>query len=299
LAKTDLVTDMVGEFPELQGLMGRYYALHDGEKPDVAAAIEEQYRPRFAGDALPATATGTCLALADKLETIVGLFGIGSMPTGDKDPFALRRHALGVIRILIEKKLRLDLVELIGAALDVAPPQGIARAEVVGNIVDFVRVRLAGYCRDLGYSTNEVESVLLKFEPIADVPMRLEAVHAFAALPESASLASADKRVRNILAKSDDAHGHVFDTRLLTADAEVALFKALGEVGPRAEKAYDEGDFTSALFALASLREPVDRFFDEVMVNADDPAVRSNRLGLLTTLHRPMNRVADLSKLAA
>ncbi|MEO8938318.1 MAG: glycine--tRNA ligase subunit beta [Burkholderiaceae bacterium] len=299
LAKTDLVTDMVGEFPELQGSMGRYYALHDGEKPDVAAAIEEQYRPRFAGDALPATDIGTCLALADKLETLTGLFGIGAVPTGDKDPFALRRHALGVVRILIEKKLRVDLADLVRLALDVCPPSGPARADVLASLTDFIRVRLAGYCRDLGYSTNEVEAVVHGNGPIADLPKRLEAVRAFAALPESDSLASADKRVRNILGKSAHAHGHRVDASLLTADAELALYRALGDVGPRSAAAYDAGDFTGALLVLASLKVPVDRFFDEVMVNVDDPAVRANRLGLLSSLHDPMNRIADLSKLAA
>ena len=298
LAKADLVTDMVGEFPELQGLMGRYYALHDGERPDVAAAIEEQYRPRFAGDALPSTLAGTCLALADKLETLVGLFGIGAVPTGDKDPFALRRHALGIVRILIEKGIRLPVTELIDAALLAAPPAAVTAAQARAALVEFVTVRLAGYCRDLGYSTNEVEAVLHGDGAIADLPKRLEAVRAFAALPESGSLASADKRVRNILGKSDDAHGHVVDATLLTADAEVALFAALNDVGPRSAKSYDAGDFTSALLALASLKEPVDRFFAEVMVNTDDPAVRANRLGLLSSLHRPMNRIADLSKLA-
>ena len=299
LAKTDLVTDMVGEFPELQGLMGRYYALHDGEKPDVAAAIEEQYRPRFAGDALPQTTTGTCVALADKLETLVGLFGIGAAPTGDKDPFALRRHALGILRILIEKGLRIDSMALVGAALDTTPPQALDRNEVCGALIEFMRVRLASYCRDLGYTTNEVDAVLNNDGPVADLPKRLEAVRAFMGLPESSSLASADKRVRNILGKADDAHDHVLDSTLLTADAEIALHRALGDVGPRSEKAYGEGDFTAALLALASLKAPVDRFFDEVMVNTDDPVVRANRLGLLASLHAPMNRVADLSKLAA
>ena len=299
LAKADLVTDMVGEFPELQGLMGRYYALHDGEQPDVAAAIEEQYRPRFAGDTLPATSTGTAVALADKLETLVGLFGIGAVPTGDKDPFALRRHALGVVRILIEKGLRLDLDVLLDAALDVVPPSTATRAEVHAALSDFVRTRLAGYCRDLGFSANEVEAVVHRDGPIADLPKRLEAVRAFAVLPESASLASADKRVRNILGKSEDAHGHRLDPALLTADAEIALNRALDDVGPRAESAYGAGDFKAALLALASLKDPVDRFFDEVMVNTDDPAVRANRLGLLSSLHAPMNRVADLSKLVA
>ncbi len=298
LAKADLVTDMVGEFPELQGLMGRYYATHDGEKAEVATAIEEQYRPRFAGDALPGTTTGTCLALADKLETLVGLFGIGAVPTGDKDPFALRRHALGVVRILIETPLRIDLATLVDAALRVVPSTedvGLVRAA----LLDFFRVRIASYCRDLGYSTNEVEAVLYGEGPIADLPKRLEAVRAFALLPESASLASADKRVRNILGKSADAHGHELDVGLLDVPSEIALHDALRDVAPRSERAHGEGDFKSSLLALASLKEPVDRFFDEVMVNTDDPAVRANRLGLLASLHVAMNRIADLSKLAA
>ena len=299
LAKADLVTDMVGEFPELQGLMGRYYAAHDGEAPEVAAAIEEQYRPRFAGDALPSTATGTCLALADKLETLVGLFGIGAVPTGDKDPFALRRHALGVVRILVEKAIRVPLAVLLDAALEVLPPTAQSSIDAHRLLVEFIGVRLAGYCRDLGYSAHEVDAVIHGEGAIADVPKRLEAVRAFASLPESGSLASADKRVRNILGKSDGGHGHAVDAALLTADAEVALFAALNDVAPRSAQAYDAGDFTAALLALASLKEPVDRFFAEVMVNTDDPAVRANRLGLLSSLHRPMNRIADLSRLAA
>ena len=297
LAKADLVTDMVGEFPELQGLMGRYYATHDGEKPDVAAAIEEQYRPRFAGDALPQTMTGTCLALADKLETLVGLFGIGAVPTGDKDPFALRRHALGVVRILIEKQLRVSLWDLLRAGFESVPLAPENREAAEGALADFIRVRLAGYCRDLGFSTNEVEAVI-HGATIADVPKRLEAVRAFSTLPEAASLSSADKRIRNILNKSDDARGHSLDPALLTADAEIALHRALCDAGPRSERAYGEGDLTAALLALASLKDPVDRFFAEVMVNTDDLAVRANRLGLLQSLHAPMNRIADLSKLA-
>ena len=301
LAKADLVTDMVGEFPELQGLMGRYYATHDGEAPNVATAIEEQYKPRYAGDTLPATAAGTALALADKLETLVALFGIGAVPTGDKDPFALRRHALGVIRISVEGGVTVSLNAMLRDALDAHPPQDGSRESVAATLVDFVRGRLVGYLRDLGYSANEVDAVVADIgdEPLADVPKRLAAVRAFAALPESASLASADKRVRNILAKSLDAHGHGVDASLLTADAEVTLFRALGEVAPRAAQAFDDGDFTAALIVLASLKDPVDRFFDEVMVNTDDLAVRANRLGLLASLHAPMNRVADLSKLAA
>ena len=305
LAKADLVTDMVGEFPELQGLMGRYYATDDGEKTDVAQAIEEQYRPRFAGDALPTSATGTVLALADKLETLVGLFGIGAVPTGDKDPFALRRHALGVIRMLTEGAVRTTLDELLLAACDVAGLDAATRAGVRAALIDFFRARLVGYLRELGYSANEVDAVVADIAdvPLAELPRRLAAVRAFAALPESASLAAADKRVRNILAKSGSSTSPDADARLdpalLTADAEVALARALDDVGPRAEQALASGDFAASLLALASLRQPVDRFFDEVMVNADDPAVRANRLGLLARLHRRMNRVADLSKLAA
>jgi glycyl-tRNA synthetase beta chain len=305
LAKADLVTDMVGEFPELQGLMGRTYATHDGERAEVAAAIEEQYKPRYAGDTLPATATGTALALADKLETLVGLFGIGAVPTGDKDPFALRRHALGVLRIAIEHDLRVDLSDLLHAALetafDASAPTEVERGIVVATLMDFLRVRLAGYLRERGYSANEVEAVVFDIGagPLADVPRRLAAVRAFAALPESTSLASADKRIRNILAKTDHAHGHAFDRALLTADAEVALSHALDAVEPRAETAFVAGDFTASLVALASLKEPVDRFFDEVMVNTEDPRVRANRLGLLEALNVQMKRVADLSKLAA
>lgn len=298
LAKADLLTEMVGEFPELQGLMGRYYATHDGEKPDVAAAIEEQYRPRFARDALPVTVTGTCLALADKVETLAGLFSIGAMPTGDKDPYALRRHALGVVRIVIEKQLRLNLEALLRTAIDSVDENIVGRETALKALIGFVRMRLIGYCRELGYSAHEVDAVV-HGAFIADLPRRLEAIHAFATLPEADSLASADKRVRNILGKSESSYGHRVDPTLLTADAEIALHAALTNVGPRSERAFGDGDFSGALLALASLKEPVDRFFDEVMVNVDDPAIRANRLGLLRSLHDPMNRVADLSKLAA
>ncbi len=299
LAKTDLVTDMVGEFPELQGLMGRYYALHDGAKPDVAAAIEEQYKPRFAGDSLPSTTTGTALALADKLETLAGLFSIGAVPTGDKDPFALRRHALGVVRILVEKHLRLSLADLVREAIVAVMPAGPAQDTARATLSEFIRIRAASYCRDLGYSVNEVEAVIHGSGPIADLPRRLEAVRSFALLPEAESLAAADKRVRNILSKAADASGHVLDPRLLAEDAEIALHRALVDVVPDSAKAFGEGDFTMALHALAPLKEPIDRFFEQVMVNADDPALRANRLALLTKLHDPMNRIADLSRLAA
>ena len=299
IAKADLLTDMVGEFPELQGLMGRYYATHDGEKPEVAAAIEEQYRPRFAGDALPATDTGTCLALADKLETIVGMFGIGVVPTGDKDPFALRRHALGIVRILIEKGIRIELTALFNAALDSLDLAAEERYSTHVAVLEFIRVRLSTYCRDLGYSISEVDAAMNTDGVIADLPKRLDAVHAFIRLPEYASLASSDKRVRNLLGKSERAHSRAVDSRLFIEDAEIELYRALNDIAPLSKKAFSEGDFTGALIALAPLKEPVDRFFDEVMVNTDDQVVRANRLGLLFSLHEPMNRVADLSKLVA
>ncbi len=299
LAKADLMTDMVGEFPELQGLMGRYYALHEGKKPEVAAAIEEQYKPRFAGEALPDTIIGTALALADKLETLAEMFGIGAVPTGDKDPFALRRHALGVVRILVEKRLRVSLADLLRLTVDALPLVGADHDAVRASLMEFIRVRLAGYCRDLGFSVNEVEAVIHGGGPIADVPKRLEAVRSFARLPEASSLAAADKRVRNILGKTQDAYGHTLDTCLLTADAEIALHRTLEAVIPDSARAFGAGDYTAALLALVPLKGPIDRFFEEVMVNADNPAVRANRLALLTSLHDPMNRVADLSKLAA
>ena len=298
LAKADLLTDMVGEFPELQGLMGRYYARHDDEKPEVAAAIEEQYRPRFAGDALPETGVGVCLALADKLETIVGMFGIGAAPTGDKDPFALRRQALGVVRMLMEKKMRVDLVKLIGAALDVFHGYPFDRATILREIVEFVRVRVAGYGRELGYSSNEVEAVLYR-DIDASFPDRLAAVSAVSARPEFLSLAATNKRVSNILKKSDEAFGHALSPQLFVEPAEHALHSALQLINPRLQSAIDDGDFLAALLPIAELRAPVDAFFDHVMVNVDDVSLRNNRLALLSELRSEMNRVADLSKLVA
>jgi len=297
LAKADLLTDMVGEFPELQGTMGGYYAKHDGLPDEVAFAIEDHYKPRFAGDELPRNATGVVVALADKLETLAGLFGIGQVPTGDKDPFALRRHALGVIRLLIERELPLELPPLIGDAFKAFPAtHGQAQAEVGF----FLRERLTGYLREAGYSAQEVEAVVeARPERWAEVPKRLAAVRAFAALPEAASLAAANKRVGNILKKSDIGFEAVVNPALFREPAEAALGAALSAVKPQADSAFDRGDYTASLQALAALKAPVDDFFDAVLVNADDPALRANRLGLLATLHAAMNRVADLSKLAA
>lgn len=295
LAKADLLTDMVGEFPELQGTMGRYYARHEGLRDGVAIAIEDHYKPRFAGDALPANHTGTILALADKLETLVGLFGIGQLPTGDKDPYALRRHALGVVRILIEKNLALDLIELVRAAV---PAFGELISDPSEPLLLFIYERLAGMLREQGYSAQEVDAVLELRPILGDVPGRLAAVRSFAAMPEAPSLAAANKRVGNILKKSEGTVAAKVDAMLLKEPAEAALQDALTKIAPDAEAAFERGDYTASLQALAALREPVDAFFDTVMVNAEDPALRANRLGLLATMHAAMNRVADLSKLA-
>ena len=297
LAKADLLTDMVGEFPELQGIMGGYYAVHDGESAEVAQAVEDHYKPRFAGDALPRNMAGVVVALADKLETLAGLFGIGQFPTGDKDPFALRRHALGLIRMLIEKSLALDLRAAVALAV---PAFGPLITDPTDALLAFVYDRLAGSLREQGYTAQEVDAVLsLRPARLADVASRLAAVRAFAALPEAASLAAANKRVGNILKKVEGTVDAKVDTTLLQESAEAALHAALNTSGPAANIAFDRGDFTASLQALAALKTPVDAFFDGVMVNADDPALRANRLGLLATLHAAMNRVADLSKLAS
>ncbi len=299
LAKADLLTDMVGEFPELQGIMGRYYAQHDGLNADVADAIEDHYKPRFAGDSLPRGKVGTVVALADKLETLVGMFGIGQIPTGDKDPFALRRHALGVIRMLAEGNLDLPLGELLNVASGAfAAVDGFKPAEIA--LADFIYERLAGNLRDQGYSTQEVDAVVSQRpQRLGDIPKRLAAVRAFSALPEAAALAAANKRVGNILKKVENPVEAVVDNALLKEAAEIALHDALVDVVPQADAAFDTGDYTESLTALAKLRVPVDAFFDDVMVNAEDPALRANRLGLLAKLHAAMNRVADLSRLSA
>jgi len=329
LAKADLLTDMVGEFPELQGIMGRYYAQHDGLNGDVADAIEDHYKPRFAGDTLPRGLVGTVVALADKLETLVGMFGIGQIPTGDKDPFALRRHALGVIRMLSEGDLDLPLGNLISIASAVfgntvfgstpAPsfpaPQkssgvisgsaaGLAGSPINPNtpflLADFIYDRLAGNLREQGYSAQEVDAVVSQRpQRLGDIPKRLAAVRAFSALPEAAALAAANKRVGNILKKVENPVEAVVDNALLKEAAEIALHDALVDVVPQADAAFVTGDYTESLTALAALRAPVDAFFDGVMVNADDPALRANRLGLLAKLHVAMNQIADLSRLSA
>jgi glycyl-tRNA synthetase beta chain len=300
LCKADLLTGMVGEFPELQGIMGTYYARHDGEPEAVASAIEAHYRPRFAGDALPETRIGACVAIADKLVTLAGLFGIGQQPTGDKDPFGLRRQALGLIRILVEGGLPLSLAELVGDAFAVYPPGLLAGAHA--DVQTFVLERMRSYLRDAGYSANEIESVLSMHPVRLDlVPRQLAAVRAFAGLPEAESLAAANKRVANILRQAA-AKGESFqnaEARLLQEVQERALFDALRAASRDATPRFEQGDFTGYLKTFAVLKSPVDAFFDAVMVMVEDPALRRNRLALLEDLRREMNRVADISKLAA
>ena len=313
LAKADLLTDMVGEFPELQGVMGGYYARHDGLSEDIAFAIEDHYKPRFAGDELPRGPVGTVVALADKLETLVGMFGIGNLPTGDRDPFALRRHALGVIRMLVEKQLPIGLDGLKSAAsrafdpwlsAQAKPDQARVQFELnTAKLLDFFYDRLAGSLREEGYGAQEVDAVLaLQPQRLADVVPRLQAVRAFAQLPEAPALAAANKRIANILKKAGDAQtvvdAHVSEL-LLHEPAEQALYAAMQRIVPQADAQFDAGDYTASLQTLAALRAPVDAFFDGVMVNAEQADLRLNRQGLLKTLHQSMNRVADLSRLAA
>ena len=298
LAKADLVTDMVGEFPELQGLMGRYYAEHDGEAAAVCNAIEQHYWPRFAGDALPDDGVAQSLALADKLETLAGMFGLGQVPTGDKDPFGLRRAALGVIRILIEKKLPLPLPALLSLAYDAF--DGIpAVKDASPELANFIYDRLRGYLRELGYTANQIAAVVDDLPAdIRHVPPRLAAVRAFESLPEAAALAAANKRIVNILRKNGEEAAPAVDRGLLADGAEHDLYMAFQKLTPQVEADFGEGDFARALQALATAKPVVDRYFDDVMVMADDPAIRSNRLALLRGVATTMNRVADISKLA-
>ena len=300
LAKTDLLTDMVGEFPELQGIMGGYYARHDGLGDAVAQAIEDHYRPRFAGDELPRNDLGLVAALADKLETLVGMFGIGNLPSGDKDPFALRRHALGVLRMLIERDVPLDIDPLLQASSEVFGSRITGdRAAAVQALSEFLTDRLAGLLREQGYTAQEIDAVLsLNPQRLGDVRRRLDAVRAFAALPQAAALAAANKRITNILKKADQVNGEV-NAGLLQEAAEQALHQAMSTLTPKAQQQWQQGDYTASLQTLAALREPVDAFFEDVMVNAEQPELRHNRLVLLQQLHQAMNRVADLSRLAA
>jgi glycyl-tRNA synthetase beta chain len=329
LAKADLLTEMVGEFPELQGIMGRYYAQYEGLDEDIAFAIEDHYKPRFSGDELPRNQVAICVALADKLETLVSMFGIGQIPTGDKDPFALRRHALGIIRILTENDLPLEIGALIGHAIQAIEDtnkhsQWVQRyienlrdsgkkvkfvggngsrrvpEEVAEQLLAFIYERLAGSLREQGYSAQEVEAVLILHpQNFSDVSRRIAAVRAFMALPEAKSLAAANKRVGNILKKAVDETSREINVALLQEPAELSLYQALVEMRPKTNESFVAGDYTASLQTLAALKLPVDIFFDNVMVNTEDHPLRNNRLALLAQLQQTMNRVADISKLAA
>lgn len=322
LAKADLLTDMVGEFPELQGIMGRYYAQYEGLSDDVAFAIEDHYKPRFAGDELPRNRVGVCVALADKLETLVNMFGIGEIPTGDKDPFALRRHALGVIRILNEKKLSLDLITLIDQTIDQLSKlrtsdsndstevQHQIKQESREQLIAFIRERLAGNLREQGYTAQEVDAVLnssyLSKLILNDIVKRLVAVRAFMALPEAASLAAANKRVGNILKKARTEGFDILSLEELflhlqsdsQGPVERELYNALIEISQKTNRALHEDDYVTFLQEQAALKLPIDNFFDHVMVNVEDKGLRNRRLTLLQNLYDLMNRIADLSKLA-
>ncbi|MBA2658993.1 MAG: glycine--tRNA ligase subunit beta [Nitrosospira sp.] len=299
LSKADLLTNMVVEFPELQGIMGRYYAKHDGLSDDIAFAIEDHYKPRFAGDKLPGNLVGICVALADKLEILVGMFGIGQTPTGDKDPFALRRHGLGVTRMLIEKELEISLQEIIGISSEAFNNKINFGAAESYQLLNFIYERMSSQLREQGYSAQQIEAVLAKRPQfLNEIPPRLAAVRTFSALPEAESLAAANKRVSNILKKVECEVDAVVNTELLQEPAEQALHAALNLVTQKADTAFRLGEFSLALQELAALKIPVDTFFDNVMVNTEDIALRANRLALLAQLQQEMNRVADISKLA-
>ena len=301
LAKTDLLTDMVGEFPELQGTMGAYYALHDGHSQQVAQAIEDHYKPRFAGDSLPRSDVGCLLALADKLETLTGMFGIGNLPTGDKDPFALRRQALGVIRILLRAPFdTMHLDHLLESGLGILAKEcDIDADKAKSELYQFILDRFAVNLKDQGYSAFEVDAVLaLRPQCLGDVPARMEAVRAFAAMPQAEALAAANKRIGNILKKAPKADSSQFSAAKMTLAAEKNLHLSMAQNVTQADDFYAQKNYTDSLKTLAALREPVDLFFNDVMVNDPDEDIRRNRLGLLSQLHDSMNRVADLSRLA-
>jgi glycyl-tRNA synthetase beta chain len=297
LAKADLVTDMVGEFPELQGVMGMYYARHDGEPEVVVKAIEAHYHPRFANDTLPEDNIGAAVALADKLDTLTGIYGIGLVPTGDKDPFGLRRAALGVLRILAEKQLPLDLMHLLQLARARFATETVAESVAV-DLHGFMLERLRGYLRERGFDVSTVDAVIAQQPTRIDLVIpRVEAVRAFLAMPEAASLAAANKRIRNILKKTDAVPPEP-ESGLLQEPAEKALFATVADLAPKVRSLVGNEAYADALKLLAGARQPVDTFFDQVMVMAEEPLTRQNRLALLAKLDRLMNAVADISRLA-
>jgi glycyl-tRNA synthetase beta chain len=298
LAKADLLTDMVGEFPELQGTMGKYYARHDGEDPAVAEAVEQHYWPRTAADNLPSNAIAVPVALADRLDALTGIFGIGLVPTGEKDPYGLRRQALGVVRLLAEKALPLDLLALIELARDFFPREVLADG-VVAGVHGFVLERLKPYLRERGFLPDEIEAVLSQNPTRFDqVLPRLTALQKFRELPEAEALAAANKRIRNILRQAEEiAIPANVNEALLSEDTERELAAAVRRKRDEVRPLLDAEDYTAALSCLASLRPTVDGFFDRVMVMADDAALRGNRLALLKDLNGVFLQVADISKL--
>jgi glycyl-tRNA synthetase beta chain len=299
LSKADLLTGMVGEFPELQGTMGRYYALNDGEPEAVADAIEAHYRPRQAGDALPQSHIACALALADRLEALAGLFGIDQQPTGDKDPYALRRQALGVVRILVERDLPLSLSALVHDACELFATNLEINPETRSALTAFFYERMRGYFQEAGFTGGEIEAVLaLTPDLVHLIPRQLEAVRIFNAMPEAPSLAAANKRIANILKRVPHVPAR-HDPALLAEAAEKSLAGAFDRARTEADQRYAARDYTGMLKTLAGLKGPVDSFFESVMVMSEDPRLRDNRIALLGELRETMNRVADLSKLAA
>jgi glycyl-tRNA synthetase beta chain len=297
LCKADLLTDMVGEFASLQGIMGRYYALEDGETEQVANALQEHYLPRQSGGELPVSTTGQILSLADKLDTLVGIFSIGMIPTGVKDPYGLRRAALGVLRILIEKNLDLDLADLVSQALEQQKHAGIEEG-TQAKVVEFLIDRLRGYSLDLGYLSDEFDAVkTVKPTRPVDFMRRLEAVQNFRRQPEADSLAAANKRIRNILRKVEDKFGRDVNIDSLTDEAEKTLYSATQQAQETVTPMLAQYDYSAALQHLAALKDPIDGFFDNVMVMVDDPTLKSNRLALLQQLQQLFLKIADIGKL--
>ncbi|MEJ2528628.1 MAG: glycine--tRNA ligase subunit beta [Gammaproteobacteria bacterium] len=297
LCKCDLMTNMVNEFPKLQGIMGSYYAARGNEDPEVVAAMKEVYMPRHAGDDLPATACGRAVAVADRLDTLVGIFAIGQKPTGVKDPFGLRRAALGVLRIMIEAPLALDLEAMLKLAAEGLADK-VDAAAAVAEVFDYMVDRLKAYYGDRGITADVIEAVLAcRPTRPADFDLRVKAVTEFRKLPEAASLSAANKRIRNILKKSDEEYAAQPDAAIFTEEAERKLFNQLAELTPVVAPLFAAGDYTQALRLLASLREAVDGFFDNVMVNCEDADLRRNRLALLNSLSAMFLGAADLSRL--
>lgn len=299
LSKCDLMSEMVGEFPDLQGVMGRYYALEQNENSEVAGALDAQYQPRFAGDTLPASGVAQALAIADKLDTITGIFGLGQVPTGDKDPFGLRRSALGLLRIMIEKQLNLDLRLLIRESLKLHSEVDSSEA-LVNDIYDFMISRLKAYYADKGVSAEEFEAVRVcaPSHPL-DFDKRIEAVQKFSAMEAAESLSAANKRISNILKKLDAPFAETVDTELFSDVAEKQLFAVLDALREEVSQLIAESDYTQAMQSLARIRQPVDAFFDDVMVMADDRAIRNNRLALLNQIYQLFLQIADISRLSA